>query len=160
VPGPEIVAANGRRFATFAAAVLVFIVDPATEKFLLLESPAKRGRPGWEIVNGGVEADETLEQAALREVSEEAGPAARVRLRGTVYAETWRYDDVVTHMTSVAFLADYLGGEIVPGDDMAGCAPRWFTLEELRALDARGVALIPESIDQFERAARLFPLPP
>jgi 8-oxo-dGTP pyrophosphatase MutT (NUDIX family) len=158
VPNPEIVAANGRRFATFAAAVLVFIVDPTTEKFLLLESPAKRGRPGWEIVNGGVEADETLEEAARREVAEEAGPDVAINVVGTVYAESWRYDDVVTHMISVAFLAEYLGGQITPGDDMAGCTPRWFTLDELRAIDAAGVGLIPESIDLFERAARLFPL--
>ena len=41
---PELVAANGRRFAGFAAAVLVFIIDPSTRRFLLLSSPAKRGR--------------------------------------------------------------------------------------------------------------------
>ena len=39
---PELVAANGRRFAGFAAAVLVFIIDPSTRRFLLLSSPAKR----------------------------------------------------------------------------------------------------------------------
>jgi hypothetical protein len=47
---PELVSADGRRFAGFAAAVLVFIVDPLTRRFLLLSSPAKRLRPGWEAV--------------------------------------------------------------------------------------------------------------
>ena len=69
---PELVAANGRRFAGFAAAVLAFIIDPSTRRFLLLSSPAKRGRAGWEIVNGGLEGGETLIDGVTREVAHEA----------------------------------------------------------------------------------------
>ena len=64
---PELVAANGRRFAGFAAAVLVFIIDPATRRFLLLSSPAKRCREGWENVSGGLEGGETLIEGVMRE---------------------------------------------------------------------------------------------
>ena len=155
---PVLVGANGRRFAGFAAAVLVFIVDPSTRRFLLLSSPAKRGRPGWEIVNGGLEAGESLEEGVLREVSEEAGPDVSLRVLGAVHSWTWRYDDLVTHMLSLAFVASYLGGEVVPGDDMAGSDVRWASLEEIAAMAAAGEAMIPEDVWLFERALELFDL--
>src|SRR5262245_15426832 len=91
---PELVAANGRRFAGFAAAVLVFIIDPSTRRFLLLSSPPKRGCEGWEIINGGLEGGETLTEGALREVAEEAGPEVHVRILGAVHATTFLYDDL------------------------------------------------------------------
>jgi ADP-ribose pyrophosphatase YjhB (NUDIX family) len=149
---PQLVAANGRKFATLPAAVFVFIIEPTTQRFLLLSSPAKRGRPGWEVVNGAVEANETLAQAAMREVAEETGPAVRVDLLGAVDAWTWRYDELVTHMISVAFVAAYFAGDVVPGDDMAGCESRWASLDEVRELAAHGSALIPESLATFEHA--------
>lgn len=150
---PELVAANGRRFAGFAAAVLVFIVDPTTRRFLLLSSPAKRARPGWEIVNGGLEAGETLLEGASREVAEEAGPDVRLDIVGTVHAWTYRYDDDVPHMLSIAFVAAYLGGDVVPGDDMAGSEVRWTTIDEIRELAASDdTGLIPEEAWLFERA--------
>jgi hypothetical protein len=55
-------------------------------------------------------------------------------------------------MISVAFAARYLGGDVVPGDDMAGCEVRWMNVEELRQLETTGVALIPENVSTFERA--------
>jgi 8-oxo-dGTP pyrophosphatase MutT (NUDIX family) len=160
VPGvqPELVAANGRRFAGFAAAVLVFIVDPSTRRFLLLSSPAKRGRPGWEIVNGGVEAGETPLAAVNREVAEEAGPDVELRVLGTVHTWSFRYDEQVTHMLSMAFVGSYLGGEVVPGDDMAGSLVRWASLEEIQELAASGTGLIPEGVWPFERALQCFDL--
>lgn len=152
---PELVGANGRRFAGFAAAVLVFIIDPSTRRFLLLSSPPKRGRPGWEVVNGGLEAGETLLEGVRREAAEEAGPHVRLRVLGAVHSWTYRYDDAVTHMLSLAFVASYLGGEVVPGDDMAGCEARWATLDEVRSLAASS-ALIPEDVWVFERALDCF----
>ena len=151
---PELVGRNGRRFPGFAAAVLVFIVDPSTRRFLLLSSPPKRGRPGWEVVNGGLEAGESVLEGVRREVAEEAGPAVRLGVLGAVHSWTYRYDDSVTHMLSLAFVASYLGGEVVPGDDMAGCEVRWASLDEVRSLPA----LIPEEVWLFERALELFDL--
>ena len=151
---PELVGANGRRFAGFAAAVLVFIIDPSTRRFLLLSSPAKRGRPGWEIVNGGLEGGESVLEGVQREVAEEAGQNVQIRVLGSVHSWTYRYDDLVTHMLSLAFVASYEGGEVVPGDDMAGCEVKWATLEEVRSLPS----LIPEDVWLFERALSLFDL--
>jgi 8-oxo-dGTP pyrophosphatase MutT (NUDIX family) len=151
---PELVGDNGRRFAGFAAAVLVFIVDPASREFLLLSSPAKRGRPGWEIVNGGLEAGESLLDGVRREVAEEAGPDVSLAVLGW----TWRYDSSIEHMLSLAFVASYLGGPVVPGDDMGGSIVRWASLEEIRSMAAAGEALIPEDVWMFERALELFDL--
>lgn len=157
-PGVELVAANGRRFPGFAAAVLVFIVDPTTRRFLLMSSPPKRRREGWEIVNGGLERDETLLDGVCREVAEEAGPGVRIRVLGTVHGWTFRYDDNVTHMLSIAYVASYLGGAVVPGDDMAGCEVRWATLEEIEQDAAAGVWFIPEEVWVFRRALDCFDL--
>ena len=153
---PLLTALNGRRFAGFAAAVLVFIVDPATRRFLMLSSPAKRGRAGWEIVNGAMEAGESILESVEREVAEEAGADVRIDVYGTVHAWTYRYDDAVAHMISIACVASYLGGDVVPGDDMAGCEARWMTLDEIRETYAQGVALIPEETWLFERALQCF----
>ena len=155
---PELVAANGRRFAGFAAAVLEFIIDPSTRRFLLLSSPAKRGREGWEIVNGGLEGGETLVEGLTREVAEEVGPAVQLRVLGTVHASTWRYDDLIPHMISTFFVASYLGGEVVPGDDMAGCEMRWATIDQVKDLTAAGTALVPDEVWLFERALQCFDL--
>ena len=150
---PELVGLNGRRFAGFAAAVLVFIIDPDTRRFLLLSSPAKRRRPGWEIVNGGLEAGESVLEGVRREAAEEAGPDVRLAVLGSVHAWTYRYDDAVTHMLSLAFVASYLGGEIAPGDDMAGSTAWWASLDEIRRLSSDDAgALIPEDLWLFERA--------
>ena len=155
---PHLVAVNGRRFAGFAAAVLVFIIDPSTRRFLLLSSPPKRPRPGWEVVNGGLESEETLLAGLTREVAEEVGPEVRLQVLGTVHAWSWRYDDSITHMLSTAFVASYLGGEVVPGDDMLGSEVRWATLDQISGLVASGSGLIPGDVWLFERALQCFDL--
>ncbi len=152
---PELVGANGRRFAGFAAAVLVFVLDDE-RRVLLLRAPARRR--GWEIVNGGLEAGESLEEGARREVAEEAGPDVRIDLLGTVHANTYHYDDQIPHMISTFFLGHYRGGEVVPGDDMAGSELRWATRDEVRASMAAGEPLVPGEAWLFERAFQLFDL--
>ena len=108
----KIVASSGRIFATFPAAVVVPIVNKR-EELLLLES---QRRPGlWEPVNGAVEEGETLLEAALREVREEAGAALRVHPLGVVHASTFAYDDRVRQMISVVYLMAHKGGVPEPG---------------------------------------------
>jgi 8-oxo-dGTP pyrophosphatase MutT (NUDIX family) len=151
-----LVAANGRHFAGFATAVAVFLVDPDTRRFLLLSSPPKRPRPGWEIVNGGVEAGETLLGAVRREVAEEGGADVQLDVLGTVHARTWHYDDVVAHLMFTAFVAAYRGGDVIPGEEMEGASVRWATLAEVSALGTTG-GLFPEPW-LFERALQCFDL--
>ena len=153
---PVITSARGRQFACSPAAVLGYVVD-ADERFLMLSSVK---RPGyWEVVNGGLEANETLLEGALREVREEAGPRVQVRPLGVVHALTFQYDEIAKFMISVNWLFEYLGGPVEPGDDMAGSEYRWFGLDELRA--ERDHLLVPNGKDEFwlfERAIQLFRL--
>jgi 8-oxo-dGTP pyrophosphatase MutT (NUDIX family) len=132
-----IAASSGRSFATFPAAVVVPIVNPQGE-LLLLESPR---RPGWwEPVNGAVDDGETLLEAALREVREEAGPDLQVRPLGVVHASTFAYDARLRRMISVVYLMAHEGGAAVPGNDMRGSRVRWATLG---AIEADGLRLLP-----------------
>jgi 8-oxo-dGTP pyrophosphatase MutT (NUDIX family) len=124
-------------FASFPAAVVVPIVN-RSEQLLLLENPRRRG--WWEPVNGAVDHDETLLEAALREVREEAGPDLRVRPLGVVHAATFAYDAEVQRMISVVYLMGYEGGEVRPGDDMQESRVRWATLA---GIEADGLALVP-----------------
>ena len=136
VSGPRVTASSGRSFPTFPAAIVVPIVN-RQEEFLLLRNP--RHRSLWQPVNGAVEAGETLLDAALREVREEAGPTLRVRPLGVVHASTFAYDAHVSTMISVVYVMAHEGGDAMPGDDMRGSEVRWATLgtitsEQLRLL--------------------------
>ena len=129
-PPPTISSSGGRLFATYPAAVVVPIVNDR-EELLLLESPR---RPGWwEPVNGAVDAAETVLEAALREVHEEAGPDLQVRPLGVVHASMFAYDALVSHVISVTYLMAHEAGEVVPGDDMHGSKVRWAGLAEIEA---------------------------
>ena len=139
--GPDrrhtIAALSGRSFATFPAAVVVPIVN-RREELLLLESPR---RPGWwEPVNGAVDEGETLLEAALREVREEAGPDLRVRPLGVIQASTFAYDASVQHMISVVYLMAHEAGAALPGDDMRGSRVRWAALG---GIESDGLRVLP-----------------
>lgn len=144
---------NGRTFACSPVAVLVFVVNDR-EELLLLSTPGKQDR--WEVVNGGVEAGETVLAAALREAREEAGRDLRLRPLGTVHTSTHAYDDEIRTMLSVGFVMACEGGEAQPGDDMAGSAVRWVSLEELRSGDV--VVSVPAHRWMCERAIQLYGL--
>jgi 8-oxo-dGTP pyrophosphatase MutT (NUDIX family) len=149
-----VVASSGRPFATFPAAVVVPIVN-RREELLLFESPRRLG--SWEPVNGAVDGGETLLEAALREVREEAGPDLRVRPLGVVHASTFAYDASVRCMISVVYLMAHAGGAAVPGDDMRGSRVRWATLS---AIESDGLRLLPP-LDQVwlrQRTIELFRL--
>jgi ADP-ribose pyrophosphatase YjhB (NUDIX family) len=152
---PKILAANGKRqFACSPAAVLVFIVNEK-EEILLLAHPKRAG--GWEVINGALEAGETILEGALREMREEVGPGIHARPLGTVHASSFHYDTAVEYMLSLGFLMAYEGGAIEPGDDMAGSAYRWWSVE---ALEAENVQLIvpPGEKWLFRRAVELYRL--
>jgi len=127
---PTITAGSGRIYATFPAAVVAVVVS-AREELLLLEHPRRRGF--WEPVNGAVEHGETLLEAALREVREEAGAMLRVRPLSVVHASTFAYDARLQRVISVVFLMAHEGGTPVPGGDMTGSRVRWASFEQVES---------------------------
>ena len=151
---PAVYAASGRRFAASVVGVVALIVD-AEERFLMFSRdrpPSRDGAGVWEAISGGLEARESLIDAVLREVREEAGSELRVEPLGVVHAYTVPFDAVVTHLTSICFLLRCEGGAIIPGDDMAGSDVGWLSAAELsgaRIGVPRGVPWI------FERAVEL-----
>lgn len=126
---PTLQAANGRTFATVPIALQAILINQQ-EQILLLNSPTRK--QGWQVVSGGLEAGETVQDGTLREVREELGTAVRVRPLGVVHAQSFHYDESVRYMVGIYSLLAYEGGDIVPGDDMAGSEMRWFSLAELQ----------------------------
>jgi 8-oxo-dGTP pyrophosphatase MutT (NUDIX family) len=133
VQQPYVTAVDGkRRFACSPVAVLAFIVNER-EEILLMAYPVQQG--GWQVVNGAMEAGETVLEAVLRETYEEAGSDLQVRPLGTVHISAFHYDARVRYMLSIAYLLAYDGGSVQPGDDMRGSEYRWWSLEQLASPD-------------------------
>lgn len=152
---PQVTTIDGKRsFACSPAAILVYIVDEQ-ERVLLLAHPKREG--AWEVVNGGLEAGETVLEGALRETREEAGPDIRVRPLGAVHIATFHYDENVRYMLSLGYLMAYEGGEIRPGDDMVGSQYRWWRLDELVEEEAK-LLVPPGEKWLLERAVDLYRL--
>jgi 8-oxo-dGTP diphosphatase len=152
---PYILAADGkRRFACSPVGILVFVVNER-EEILLLAHPKRAG--GWEVINGALEAGETILEGALRETREEAGKEIRVRPLGTVHASSFHYDKNVRYMLSLGYLMAYEGGAVEPGDDMVGSVYRWWSIEELENEDMH--LIVPEGQKWLmERAVELYRL--
>jgi ADP-ribose pyrophosphatase YjhB (NUDIX family) len=125
-----------RIFACFPTAVLACLVDPE-ERLLLLAHPQRKGE--WEVVNGALEAGETIVEGVLREIREEIGAAVRVRPLGTVHVSSFYYDANCPYMISIAYLLAYEGGAIAPGGDMRSSTVRWMSRADI---DAAAVKLI------------------
>jgi NAD+ diphosphatase len=104
----------------------VMVLISRGEELLLARSP--RFRPGvFSALAGFVEAGETLEQCASREVLEEVG----IEIANLMYfrSQSWPFPDSLM----VAFFADYAGGIIKP-DPLEIEDAKWFSRSALPAL--------------------------
>jgi ADP-ribose pyrophosphatase YjhB (NUDIX family) len=143
-----------RTFACFPAAVLACLVD-AQERVLLLAHPQRKGE--WEVVNGALEAGETIVEGVLREIREEIGSAVQTRPLGTVHVFSFYFDANCPSMISIVYLLAYQGGALVPGDDMRGSTVRWMSRTDID--DAAVKLIVPR--DQkwvLHRAVELYHL--
>ncbi len=93
---------------------------------ILLLSPDGRGE--WQCVAGRLE-DESVDDGMLREIREELGTVCEVRVVDTIDAHTFEAGG--ERYVSLYFLARYVGGDIVPGDDLRGFGYGWFTKDEV-----------------------------
>ena len=150
---PIITATDGRRqFAGFSAAVLGYVVNK-NEEILMLSHPERPG--SWEVINGALEAGETVLEGVLRETAEEAGPKVRVRPLGTAHITSFHYDPNVRYMLSISYLLAYQNGAVEPGDDMRGSGFRWWKLEELME-ESVDVLVPPDQKWVLRRAVELY----
>lgn len=110
-------------------AASALVTDEHGRVLLVLRGrPPQRGR--WSLPGGSVEAGESLEQTAAREVFEETG------LRVAVGAELWSLEIPAGDGRSYEihdFAATVTGGTLLAGDDADDA--RWFAPTDLDAVE-------------------------
>jgi 8-oxo-dGTP pyrophosphatase MutT (NUDIX family) len=107
LPSKDVVSAGG---------VVVDDRPDGTRWVLLIVHRSMSGHPRWTLPKGGVEADETIEQAALREVREETGHGATIvqPLESIAYSFVWHPDRIRYHKRVHYFMMRWDG--LPPGD--------------------------------------------
>ncbi len=97
-------------------------------EIVLASRRTRRGELAWGLAKGGIEADESLETAAVREVREETGLEAEIEssLGETRYFYVW--ENVRIRKTVHFFLMRHVGGDIDDRDDEME-EIRWFPLD-------------------------------
>jgi len=104
-------------------------------RVLLIQRGKAPSRGLWSIPGGSVELGETLQAAAEREIREETG--LLIRAREPVFTfdvihrdETGR---IRFHYVIIDLMADYISGELHPGDDALNA--RWVSSQEIKDLN-------------------------
>jgi ADP-ribose pyrophosphatase YjhB (NUDIX family) len=100
-------------------------------RVLFVRRASRRGRGNWQLPGGFIEPDETIEEAVIREVQEEARVVAEVE---GVLGLRSRYDRESGNGIYVVLLLRQVSGTPEPDGhevDRAG----FFTLEEIRQLN-------------------------
>ena len=115
------------------------------------------GKPDWLIPKGHVEAGETIEEAAWREVGEETG-LKNIKISkklGVKKRLSFRREE---YKTIHYFLFDWSGGEELPKEIAAGAdclEPAWFPIDNLPKLFwPEQEELIRESLEAINEAAK------
>jgi len=108
------------------------VVDPVSGTAAVIGRLDRRGRLLWSLPKGHIEAGETAEEAAVREVEEETGIIGRVVAPlGTI--DFWFVaEDRRVHKTVHHFLLRALGGEL-SDSDVEVSEVAWVPLEELES---------------------------
>ena len=104
------------------------------ERVLLVRRANPPSKGVWAIPGGGIQAGETLQSAAEREIREETGVVIRARDPIFVFDAIERDDHgaVKYHYVIIDLSADYVSGEPIAGDDAVDA--RWISRDELTRL--------------------------
>jgi 8-oxo-dGTP pyrophosphatase MutT (NUDIX family) len=106
------------------------VVDLASRRAALIGRLDRRGRLLWSLPKGHIEAGETAEQAAVREVEEETGIIASVRAPLGSIDYWFVAEDRRIHKTVHHYLLSALGGELSDAD-VEVTEVAWVPLAEL-----------------------------
>lgn len=99
-------------------------------RLLLVRRASRHGRGNWQLPGGFIEPAETVEQAVVREVQEEAGVTAAVE---AVLGLRSRYDPESGNGIYVVLLLKPISGEPT-ADALEVDRAGYFTLEQIREL--------------------------
>jgi 8-oxo-dGTP diphosphatase len=104
------------------------------DKILLVERGNEPLAGYWSLPGGGVEAGERLEDAIVREVSEETGLRVTADSLATVFERIMpdATDRCEYHYVLIDFYCTITGGELRAGDDSRDV--RWFSIGSLSEL--------------------------
>ncbi len=104
------------------------------DKVLLIQRGQPPAQGQWAIPGGSVKLGETLEQAAEREIFEETGVVIQAQAPVYTFDTIVKDDDdqVQFHYVIVDLMANYISGELHPGDDAVDA--RWVGADELAQL--------------------------
>ena len=100
-------------------------------RLLLVRRASRRGRGNWQVPGGFVEPDETIEQAVVREVREEAGVTGEVQ--GVIGLRN-RCDPDIGNSLYIVLLMKPLSGEPTPDMEEVDRA-EYLTLEQIEQLE-------------------------
>ncbi len=105
------------------------LVKNNKEEILLVKNPRK----GWEFPGGIVEEGETVPEALIREIKEEAGVDVEIINIVGIYSNTKKkkgYNGVkeIPTIVNIDFICKYKGGELRTSDE--SLEVKWFTKEE------------------------------
>ena len=111
-----------------SAGGVVYRRDGGRVEILLAARRTRRGDLAWGLAKGGIEPDESAEEAAVREVREETGIEAKIEtsLGETRYFYVW--EDVRIRKTVHFFLMRATGGDPNERDDEMEDV-KWFPLD-------------------------------
>jgi ADP-ribose pyrophosphatase len=114
--------------------VAVGAVVIRNEKILLVKRKLDPAKGDWAIPGGKINLGESLTQAAEREIREETGIS--IKAKKPIYCfDSIHVDEkgeIKFHYVIVDLMADYVSGEIKPGDDAADV--RWFSMDNLETI--------------------------
>jgi len=145
-----------RDYDTRLAAYAVVVEQREGRDHVLLALWNEADTPKWTMPGGGVELDESVEQAAVRELREETGYA--VELTGLLGVHSFvlppqvrvTATDRPLKSVRVVFSARIVGGELTR--EVAGTTDeaRWFAMDEVASLTQ--VSLVGIALGMHERA--------
>ncbi|WP_338543344.1 NUDIX hydrolase [Paenibacillus tundrae] len=109
--------------------VYSLITDQFKTKVLAVKNA---DRASWSPPGGAVDLNETLDQAAIREVKEETG--LEVKVHGIVAINECKFEDINEHVIFYTFRAEIVGGEeqIIRPNEISEIA--WLDIEQANEL--------------------------
>jgi ADP-ribose pyrophosphatase YjhB (NUDIX family) len=124
-----------------------FVLIENDGKYLLIKEAAAKWNGKWFLPGGKVELGEKPEDAAHREVKEEAG--CNIKIDGLFY---FRYNEGFLDRYLAFFIAATMIGETIKTvADKHSLDVKWYTYDEIKTLPVRQKML--EIIDSYKKGA-------